>query len=195
MPRARGTQCSICTERDAVIFVKVFVNGGYEEKALCAGCAIHFLENQDESRELSFVDQKLVSAITEMRSLISGIINNIQAFTGGHGAKEDESTLSCRYCGYTYERFKETGFLGCPYCYSSFKELMTEFIFEVERGFVHKGRRPRRYHPYLARQEEIRSLHKALKHSLTHEDYEKAGEIKRKLAKLLGKGRREDEIY
>ncbi len=191
-------KCSICNERDAVIFVKIVSGEKSESKGLCATCAVKYLEDKDAVKELDFVDEKLVSVIEEMKDLLAGIVANISAISVMMNAKGsvDESSLKCANCGHTYDNFKHTGYLGCPYCYASFADYISEFVFELERGTVHTGLRPKKYESLFKFKNEIRLLSNKLKRFVRDEEYEKAEVIKKKLERLVGNHNsgRPDEI-
>lgn len=180
--------CSICGEKESLISVRVLSDGKAEEKGLCGSCAIRFLEKKEPLQHLTHVDKKLLGVIEEMRDLLSGIISNISSLTSLREIEESdtENNRQCSNCGVTFEKFRETGYLGCPYCYSAFGDHIREFILEMERGSVHKGRMPRKYAELYLLKKEILFLRSQLRRSVTDENYEKAEKIRRRLEKLVG---------
>jgi protein arginine kinase activator len=188
MPNRKHQKCSVCGEKDALIFINVPGDGNRREEGFCAPCAIRFLEKKDPMRQLTFVDQKLMSVIRDMRDLLTGIIANISNISAQkeHVETEAEDLLQCENCGVTFERFRESGFLGCPYCYSAFRDHIREFILEMERGSTHKGRMPRKFAELYLLKKEILYLRNQLRRSVTDENYEKAEKIRKRLEKLIG---------
>ena len=173
------------------------MDGKTEEKGLCSTCAIKYLENKDAVKNLCFVDQKLMTVIEEMRDLLSGIISNISEISIMMQEKENPNSKKCENCGITFDNFRETGYLGCPYCYHSFNEQIKEFILEIERGSIHKGKMPKKYAELFLLKKEITYLKNQLKKLVLDENYEKADKIKRKLEKLIGNYKigKQDEIH
>ena len=47
----------------------------------------------------------------------------------------------CKFCGYHYSDFKETGFLGCPDCYKSFHPYIIKYLKGIHRSIEHKGKK------------------------------------------------------
>ncbi|MCD6408343.1 excinuclease ABC subunit B, partial [bacterium] len=41
--------------------------------------------------------------------------------------------------------FKETGFLGCPFCYEYFSPEIKEYLSKIHYSFVYKGKFPQRF--------------------------------------------------
>lgn len=205
MANHHNDKCSICGENEALIFVKVMIEDSMEEKGLCASCAIKYMENKDNFKKLDFVDQRIVDALEEMRTLLTSIVSNISVISSIQSAQEQQdgknagqkSRIKCGNCGLTYESFKESGFFGCSYCYQAFREHIRELILEIERGSVHKGKMPAKFAKLFLLKKEVQFLKNQLKKSVISENYEQADKIKKKLEKLIGSSSigKEDEIY
>ncbi len=192
----RLQKCSICGEEEALIFVKIINENKVDEKGLCAHCAIKYMNNKDKIKNLQFIDERVLDALEEMRSLLTAIVSNIQVISNIL-TKEGKNDLKCSNCGFTYDDFKNSGYFGCPYCYNTFHEFIKEFIVEVERGGFHKGRMPRKYIRLYLLRKEIQFLKSQLKKVIFHERYEEAEKIKKRLESLIGSYPvgKEDEIY
>lgn len=179
--------CDVCHENEAIIYVKIVSEEGHsEEKGLCPSCAIQFLEKKDGVSELSLVDEKLVNVIQEMKDLLSGIVSNISAISMFMNQSRKQSEQVCPDCGLDFEVFKETGYLGCPYCYHAFREQIMDFLFEVQRGTVHIGKMPARFARLFVLKKEINFLRGKLRRLIHQEQYEEAEKVKVKLQKLIG---------
>ena len=202
LEHSHPAKCSICGIEDSVIFVKIVSGDKFEQKGLCAGCAIRYLQDKDNIKELNFVDDKLLKVIEEMKDLLTGIIANINLIgmkmkdeNGNNNPSPDGQV--CPSCGLKFEQFKETGMLGCSDCYQVFKEYIGEFAFGLERGAVPKGRMPKKFAKLYLLKQEILFLHNKLEKLLHNEEYEEAEKVKRRLEKLIGNfdSRRYDEIH
>ena len=108
-----------------------------------------------------------------------------------------DGKIACSNCGLTYDKFVESGYLGCSYCYSAFNSFLKEFLMEIERGPRHKGRMPKKFAQLYLLNKEIQFLKNQLKKSVRIENYEQADKIKKKLERLIGSQPvgKEDEIY
>ena len=194
----RYGKCSICGEKEALIFVRVYTGGSFEEKALCASCAIKYLEGKEEVKSLSFVDEKLMGFVHEMRDLMTDLVTDITSFINTiQYTDEKTKEIKCPVCGLSYNDFKEKGYLGCSACYGSFSESINEFVFEMERGYSHKGKVPKRFDELLSLKKEIYDIKCEIDRSIQTENYEKVMKLSNRLKKLIGGYRigKDYEIY
>lgn len=191
-----GQNCNICGIEEALIFIKVIQDEKVEEKGLCASCAIKYMENKDQLKNIHMVDQKVMDALDEMRSLLTAIVSNINIISTAMNSKSNHE-LKCGNCGLTYDNFISSGYLGCPYCYSAFQKELKDFLFEIERGGKHCGRMPKKFAKLFLLRKEIQFLKSQLKKFVHTENYEQAGKIKKKLERLIGSYPvgQDDEIY
>jgi protein arginine kinase activator len=192
----RLQKCSLCGEEEALIFVKLVTEEKVEEKGLCAHCAIKYMNGRDKIKSLQFIDRRVLDALEEMRSLLTAIVSNIQFISDVLG-KDDKNQIKCPNCGMTYDDLKTNVFFGCPVCYQTFNDFLKDFILEVERGPVHKGRMPKKYIRLYLLKKEVNFLKNQLKKLVFQERYEEAVKTKKRLEKLLGSYPvgKEDEIY
>ncbi|MGA2142196.1 MAG: hypothetical protein ABSG94_07200 [Brevinematales bacterium] len=191
----RLQKCSICGEEEALIFVKLVTDEKVEEKGLCAHCAIKYMNGRDKISSLQFIDRRVVDALEEMRTLLTAIVSNIQ-FISDVLNKDDKNGLKCPNCGMTDSDLKSDVFFGCPVCYQTFREFIRDFIIEVERGPVHRGRMPKKYIRLYLLKKEVLFLKNMLKKLIFQERYEEAEKTKKRLERLIGSYPvgKEDEI-
>lgn len=97
---------------------------------------------------------------------------------------ENASGLSCSYCLTTVKGFLESGFLGCPHCYSAFHELIGNCISEKQPELVHQGKVPIRLFRQKKLKKEIDQMRQAYQRCLEEENYEEASGIARRLKRL-----------
>ncbi len=189
--------CSICHENEAVLFVRIYSANKEEEKGLCPSCAVKYLQDETQISEFSFVDEKLVHVIDEMKNLLSGIVTNISEMVQLESNSNQSVSLICPSCGISYEDFRQTGLLGCPQCYDTFQNTLDDLILELHRGSQHRGKMPDQFARFFVLKKEVYFLNNQLKKLLHSEDYEKADLIKKKLERLIGKQElgREDENH
>jgi protein arginine kinase activator len=198
MPEAkRQIACSVCGGKEALLFVKLADGQKTLEKGLCASCAMLYMDKKMQMGEGGAADKKLLETLEEMKKLLSSIVTDIKNIAFSTDAHDDMTILKCSNCGLTYEDFRTSGYLGCPYCYHAFAEQIGEIFFEVERGGFHKGKMPKSFARLYLFKKEIGFLKNQLKKSLSIENYEQADKIKKKLEKLIGNYPigKEDEIY
>lgn len=181
-------KCDLCGRKDGLIEVHVYYEQKPQKLSLCTSCAIKILEdNPSKERELSALMEKggqaVFQMITEMRSLLSEIASQIHTIETQRAKKVTKQCL----CGLTQEDFKENGYLGCPWCYETFKENIHSLLVDIERSSTHKGIIPPRYTYLMVIQKEIDYLRRRLKHLISQEAYEEAAKVHRRLKRILCK--------
>src|SRR5690554_1323985 len=118
--------CQRCGLRPANISFTKIVNGEKSEANLCQQCAA-------EVGEFGFGGGMGMS----FQSFLSGLLNQN---LWGHSVIHDET--SCANCGLTYNRFRQSGRLGCAQCYDTFDEELGRLLRRVQAGTIHKGKTP-----------------------------------------------------
>jgi len=92
---------------------------------------------------------------------------------------------ACRCCGATLTRIRKDALFGCPSCYDTFGKAINIMIERAQGGATHHvGRGPGGSERDEARRLESRRLVEELDQAVRAEQYERAAEIKAKLASL-----------
>lgn len=104
----------------------------------------------------------------------------------------------CLSCGITWQQVQQTGFLGCPKCYTTFSALLRPVLRRIQRGPKHTGRTPSTkaeaaepVRRTAKRASPLARLKKELEEAVRREEYEKAAEIRDRIRRLQaaeGKG-------
>lgn len=162
-------QCEICHEQPATIHIHEQLNGTQRVIHICEDCA----RKKTDDIGLS----------------IAGMICN---------AKEHLNTGTppvvtvCPSCGWTLDRFRSAGRLGCATCWNTFRDVLDEGIPTVHRGTFHIGLQPKRDVPELSPasvvernlETEIAALQQELDALVRKEAYEAAVVVRDRIAKL-----------
>jgi protein arginine kinase activator len=90
---------------------------------------------------------------------------------------DDDHSLVCSACGTTIGKFRQTGVLGCPRCYDSFKSIMTNLLNQIHGSSKHIGSRPAKQRKNVINYD-ITKLKKELEIAIRNENYEKAAELR-----------------
>ena len=99
------------------------------------------------------------------------------------------SMKACTDCGMTIAQYKQTSFLGCPACYTTFKtELLTIIAQVQDKHTQHIGRAPSQSNVDLDRHLQIRRLLRKLQSAVNQEQYEDAAELRDQLRELHDSG-------
>ncbi|MCX7821688.1 MAG: hypothetical protein N2258_08465 [Brevinematales bacterium] len=186
-------KCSVCGKEEALVFFKIVKENQVEEKGFCARCALKYLETSSGNVDFSYVDDKMLASLNEVKNLIGYLINGIEAVT----QNKDGLATVCPNCGISFKNFLESGYLGCQDCYSTFRKGIKDYIYEFERGVQHRGLMPKKYVELYLIKKEILYLSNKIKRLILSENFEEAIKVKKRLEKLIGTCpiNYEDELY
>ena len=162
-------KCDICKDNEATIHSIRYINGEITESHICEECA-----KREITQSWSGVDTGLKDQNTFLKDLIN----------------RDENDTVCPECGFKFSDFKNTGYLGCPSCYSHFKKLVLPAIKRVQGSDRHTGRVP-----YIVTgtdepagsPETIDQLKVRLDEAVSLENFELAAVLRDKINLLKGK--------
>lgn len=91
----------------------------------------------------------------------------------------------CPTCRLSFRQFRQSGTLGCPDCYEAFDRHLTPVIERAQNEAVnHSGKVPRRAGGSIDRQLLIQQLVKDLDEAIAAEQYERAAELRDRLANV-----------
>ena len=93
-------QCCKCGKNPATIKYKQIVNGVIKDYEVCKNC---YAKQNNVKYNVAMVSRKLQTTLTD-------------------------SKKECAFCGRTLEEIKNTAYVGCNYCYVTFKDELTEII-------------------------------------------------------------------
>jgi len=92
---------------------------------------------------------------------------------------------TCRNCGLTFAKFRQSGTLGCPDCYTAFEEHLAPLIERAQNGATnHRGKMPVRAGASVDRQLLVQQLVKELDQAVSAEQYERAAQLRDRLRNL-----------
>ncbi|MGB9767403.1 UvrB/UvrC motif-containing protein [Dictyoglomus turgidum] len=134
--------------------------------------AVYVLEISDEKgkRKYSICEYCLKQVIKDI-------------FQGNYFMR-DEKVKRCPKCNRSLEEIKETGMLGCSYCYSYFRDEIGKLVYQYHGNKVHRGRVPIKKE---FKTDKILKYKIELSKAIEEEDYEKAAKL-RDLLKNIEKG-------
>lgn len=110
-------KCDVC-EKEATVFLTQIINGQMTTVNLCEDCS-------------------KAKGVTEETGF--GLA---EAFlTPSHRAEESMEAV-CDACGFTASQLKKIGRMGCPECYTAFREGLDGLLRNMHKGTRHVGKRP-----------------------------------------------------
>ena len=94
------------------------------------------------------------------------------------------STQACPQCGLKFVEFRNSGRLGCPHDYESFRQDLAPLLENIHGETRHVGKTPRRYPQTKKTESELLQLRGRLKQAVSREDYEEAAKLRDRIRQL-----------
>lgn len=169
--------CQRCQRRPASVHLHTVVNGEKSERYLCEECA----------REEGAYHFMLAPPFT-VHNVLGGLIGQVPE-SMQTGAKE---TAHCPHCGHTYQRFAETGRLGCDRCYQTFRPQLDPLVRRLQGAVHHRGKIPARAGARLKLQQQVNQLRERLRQAVADEAFEDAATLRDHIRQLEDDRQRAD---
>jgi protein arginine kinase activator len=162
--------CDRCGQRQATIYLTKVVNGDKTELHLCKQCA----EKGDGE---FFKDMSLINILANLA--------NAQAKQQADAAPP----VVCANCGFTLERFRREGRLGCEACYKRFAPDLIPMMRKIHGSLQHTGKRPEKQATGAAPEKKkpisrVDELKLQLKQAVKAEEYERAAALRDEIRAL-----------
>ncbi len=162
-------QCQICNKRTATIHLTEINDGVRSEMHICEQCAA----------EQGVAPQSQMS-INELLSHLLAVQPSDEEMFG-----PSEKTLACPNCGFTLDRLRKEGTLGCPMDYRTFEEGLLPLIERAHNGkSTHCGKVPTKVPRDTKKFVELSQLRQQLEQAVRDEDYELAASLRDKMKQI-----------
>ncbi|MDI6450666.1 UvrB/UvrC motif-containing protein [Anaerobaca lacustris] len=156
-------QCQICNKRTATIHLTEISEGVRNEMHICEQCAA----------EQGIAAQSQMS-INELLSNLLASQPSDEELLGGA-----DEVSACPNCGFTLDRLRKDGTLGCPHDYEVFQHSLLPLIQHAHNGrSTHCGKVPSKVPCETKKLVELSSLRQELEQAVRDEDYERAAELR-----------------
>lgn len=154
--------CQKCGKNIATVHTMTVINGVKDEKYLCSECAA----KENIKTDFSFP--------------------SLNDFFGGFFEPEEQmiKELSCPTCKTTYKEFCDTGMLGCPDCYESFRDRIKGVVKKVQGGNDSHKPEKREEKANSKERDELKSLKTELKKAVKEENFEVAAQLRDKIKEI-----------
>lgn len=153
-------KCQRCPKQATLHITEVLPHDKFEEYHLCEECAKKYLYPSAAAKKTA----------------------------AGGEVTEDPGGKVCEVCGIKFVEFRNTGRLGCPHDYDSFKPELIPLLESIHGEPKHNGKTPHRLPRAKAEQRELAQLRKQLQEAITNEKYEEAARLRDRI-KHLEEGR------
>lgn len=176
--------CEKCKKRTATVFYNENINGKTRSYSLCAECAAQ-LREKGELQDITSMAGSFADPFSALHDDLFGGFFGIPAILSVQPEKK------CPVCGASYDEISRSGKVGCPDCYTTFREELSGLIRSVHGTTTHTGSVPSRHRAKRERTERLKELKKELQTAVEKEEYERAASIRdeiRALENTNGKG-------
>lgn len=161
--------CQRCNQAPASVHFSKVMNGEKTDRYLCESCAA-----QEGAYHFMLGPQFTVQHV------LGGLIGQVAV----DPTRTETATKRCPYCGYTYQRFGETGRLGCDRCYQTFSAELEPLVRRLHGSVEHHGKVPVRGGRQLIEQQTLLALKGQMKEAIERENFERAAEIRDEIRRL-----------
>lgn len=160
--------CDQCGLRQATIYLTKVLNGDKTELHLCKECA-------EKGNGEFFKDMSLINILANLAN--------------AQPKQPAAPPVVCANCGFTLERFRREGRLGCEQCYRQFATDLTPMMRKIHGSLQHTGKRPDAVAIPKAPQEKkkpgrLEELKLQLKQAVKAEEYERAAGLRDEIRAL-----------
>lgn len=160
-------KCDVC-EKEATVFLTQIINGQMTTVNLCEGCS----KAKGVTDETGFGLAEAFLGPTSHSTSVKP------------GERED---LVCLSCGFTQAQLKKIGRMGCPECYSTFRDGLQNLLKAMHKGTRHVGKMPQRVAAESQLNDALSGLREELAAAVRDERYEDAARLKTELEKAQRK--------
>src|SRR3990172_5621551 len=153
--------CQLCKKNPATIKIAHILNQKKIEINLCSSCA-----------EEKGVESPLVALPQVFSNYLAALFGN-EIFSRKH----QENDIRCEGCGTTWDKFQETGLLGCDICYLTFEKDLNVILRRIHGSTQHIGSRPKSLRHNIDKKE-LEKINIELKEAINNENFELAAELR-----------------
>jgi protein arginine kinase activator len=162
-------QCQICSKRTATIHLTEITAGQRTELHICEQCA----------SEQGIATHSQMSINELLSHLLAVQPSDEEMF----GPAEREQV--CPTCGFTLDRLRKEGTLGCPHDYEVFEQALLPLIERAHGGkSSHCGKVPTKLPTDTRKFVKLSQLRKQLEEAVREEDYERAAKLRDQMKQM-----------
>jgi len=155
--------CERCGKEPATVLVRKVSGAGDQDLHVCKACS-----------------EELGAAPTAQGGMLSDPLTIL--FQSMEETKE--SAAVCPGCGMGYDRFKETGRLGCARCYDTFQAELGLLLRRIHGATRHAGKVPLREGKEYDQAAVIKRINNEIERAVVSEDYERAAKLRDRLKQM-----------
>ena len=173
--------CMKCNKTIATVKFTTMVEGKQHEIHLCQNCAA----------SVSPYQQKMSSLENTWSEVLSQLLASSGSAKPSQESKADESKSPqekidavCDCCGFPFENYRKSPFLGCSFCYTAFEKYLINDIRRIHGSIQHTGRIPMRFRKLVEIKRSLDYLKRELQEAIKCENFEQAAILRDKIRHL-----------
>ena len=180
--------CQKCHKNEATIHVQKIEDGKVKSLHLCESCAAQ--------HSVDAADLQGFNLAEVLFDIAGKVAKEINSGSGSESEEESDPVFDevCPHCGWSLEKFRKTGYLGCPECYQAFDTQIDGMLKNIHRGDHHIGKIPvsagagqKHSHEAVLLKREIERLRKEQEEKIRREEYEDAAVLRDRIQELENK--------
>ncbi len=149
-----------------------------EKINICQECAkdFSFLSEEDFYNDLTKILYKIFQANASKKKTVR-VKKVFKGFSFGKNKK-------CPYCSIDLKTIKKLGRMGCPNCYSEFRDVLLPIIRSIHGDQEHRGKIPENTSNGIKLEKSIRELRRRLNTEIVVENFEEAAKIRDRIKEM-----------
>ncbi len=176
--------CEKCKKRTATVFYNENINGKARSYSLCGDCAAKLREKGD-LRDITSMIGSFADPFSELSDHLFG------GFFGMPSTLSVTPAKACTACGSRFADIQKDGKVGCPDCYTVFREELAGLLHSIHGTTRHTGHVPARHRAEQERREKLTELKRQLAHAVSDEEYEQAAALRDEIRLMEGNNEKE----
>lgn len=170
--------CDFCKKNIATVHLIRVQDDNVEKVNICQECArdFSFFSEEDFYNDLSNILGRIFQSGKE--SLYDG--KDRQMFEG----LEIKKNKKCPFCSTDLKSIRKKGRMGCPHCYSEFKNALMPIMRMIHKDMEYRGKMPRAVPRQMKLEKSISDLRKRLKNEIFIENFEEAARLRDRIKQL-----------
>ena len=178
--------CETCKKRTATVFYNENINGKTRSYSLCGECAAK-LRERGELQDITSMVGSFADPFSALHDDLFG------GFFGIPATKAVSAEKKCPNCGCSYADIAEGGKVGCPNCYTVFRDELSRTLRSIHGTTAHTGAVPSRHRAKQERAQQLLKLKQELSGAVEREDYERAAQLRDEIRKLQNQSEQEEQ--
>ena len=162
-------KCQICQKNDANMKFTYIINGVKSETFICRQCADEKSMNNPFHVMQPLLEQMILAMLQEKKQ---------QEIT-----RATYEQRICTGCGLSFQTFLDSGQLGCPKCYTAFREELKPLLRRIH-GTIRHNTSKRKTRIPASRKIVIERIQKELAAAVNEEEFEKAAILRDRIREL-----------